>query len=284
MEKKRFVMYGISGFVAPRHVKAIKDVGGILIGATDRHDSCGFIDSFYPDCEFFVNESEFRLFCKNNKIDYTVICSPNYLHKSQAEFGLTTGSVICEKPVALYPTDLENLVDVELATGNRIYTILQLRLNPVLQGLKCEIEQSSDYYDVKINYTTPRGNWYGKSWKGDPEKSGSLIFNIGIHLADLMLWLFGYIQDIKLKTKTDREVSGELFLKRAHITFNLSLNGLSSNRSMKIDGREIEFSRGFGDAHTLSYQKVLAGQGFGLVDALPSIILCDKIRKLSVGN
>jgi UDP-N-acetyl-2-amino-2-deoxyglucuronate dehydrogenase len=282
MGKKKYVILGVAGFVAERHLRAIRDNGGELIASCDPFDSVGVLDSYFPQSEFFTSESEFRLFCKDNEIDYTVICTPNYLHKSQAEFGLNFSNIICEKPVTLYPDDLEDLVDVELRTGHRVFTILQLRLNPVLQGLRCEIEQSSDYYDVKINYTTPRGRWYGKSWKGNPEKSGSLIFNIGIHLVDLMSWLFGYTQDIKLKTKTDKIVSGELFLKRAHITFNLSLDGVSSNRSMKIDGREIEFSRGFQDAHSHSYSKILAGGGFGLVEALPSIVLCDKIRKMRI--
>lgn len=283
MGKKKYVLYGLAGYVANKHLKAIKDTGGELIAATDPHDSVGLIDSFYPNCEFFTNESEFRLFCKDNEIDYTVICSPNYLHKSQAQYAMECNStVICEKPIVLYPSSLEDLVDVELKTGQRVFTILQLRLNPVLQGLKCEIEQAHKYYECSVQYRTPRGFWYAKSWKGNKSMSGGLATNIGIHLFDILLELFGYVQDIQLKTKTDREVSGELFLKRAHITFILSIEGVKSERSMKIDGREIEFSRGFGDAHTLSYQKVLAGQGFGLAEALPSIVLCDRIRKMEV--
>ena len=284
MEKKTYVILGVGGFVGERHLRAIRDTGGELIASCDLSDSVGILDSYFPQSEFFTFESEFRAFCKDRKPNYTVICTPNYLHKSQAQYAMRCDStVICEKPVALNPLDLEDLIDVELATGQRVYTILQLRLNPVLQGLKCEFETYPEYRRVQIDYQTPRGLWYAKSWKGNPDKSGSLIFNIGIHLVDLMLWMFGSVEDIQLKTKTDREVSGELFLKRAHITFNLSLGGVSSNRSMKIDGREIEFSQGFGDAHTRSYDMIGKGKGFGLVEALPSIILCDKIRKMSCG-
>jgi len=191
--------------------------------------------------------------------------------------------VVCEKPVALYPTDLEDLVDVELATGNRVYTILQLRLNPVLQGLRCEVERDNKYHEVNMQYHTMRGKWYLKSWKGDPDKSGEIQTNIGVHLFDLCQWIWGYVQDIKLHIKTATRVSGELFLKRAHITFNLSVEDIETKRSMIIDGkREMDFSRGFTNAHSHSYSKILAGEGFGLVDALPSIVLCHQIRKLAV--
>jgi UDP-N-acetyl-2-amino-2-deoxyglucuronate dehydrogenase len=157
-----------------------------------------------------------------------------------------------------------------------------LRLNPVLQGIRCEVEQNGKYHEVEIQYCTPRGKWYYSAWKGNENLSGGIQTNIGVHLFDLCQWIWGPVEDIQLKTKTDREVSGELFLKRAHIAFTLSIEGLSSNRSMKIDGREIEFSQGFGDAHTRSYQKVLAGEGFGLADALPSIVLCEKIRNMEI--
>jgi UDP-N-acetyl-2-amino-2-deoxyglucuronate dehydrogenase len=274
-----YCLIGASGFVAPRHMEAIKKTGGELLAACDIHDSVGILDKYFPKSEFFPSESEFRSFCKLNKPDYTIICSPNYLHKSQSIFAMENGStVICEKPVVLHPEELEDLVDVELTTGKRIFTILQLRLNPVLQGLKCEIEQSSNYYESSISYVTPRGKWYAKSWKGDPNKSGGLIFNIGIHLMDLMLLLFGPIKDIQLRTKTDTEVSGDLYFEKAHTSFYLSIEGVEQNRSLKIGNREIEFSQGFGDAHTLSYSKIISGNGFGLDIARPSIKICEVIR------
>lgn len=282
MEKKKYVLYGLAGYVANKHLKAIKDTGGELIAATDPHDSVGIVDSFFPDCEFFTNESEFRLFCKDNKIDYTVICSPNYLHKSQAEFGLNFSNIICEKPVVLHPSDLENLVDTELRTGHRVFTILQLRLNPMLQGLKCEIEQADKYYDAQVSYVTPRGKWYHSAWKGNENLSGGIQTNIGIHLFDILIFLFGKVKDIKLKTKTPTEVSGELFLERGHTAFHLSIDGVKPERTLKIGTREIEFSRGFTGAHVRSYDKILRGKGFGLVDALPSIILCNQIRNMVV--
>ena len=281
MEKKRYVLYGLAGYVANKHLQAIKDTGGNLIAATDPHDSVGLIDSYFPDCEFFTNESDFRLFCKHNKSDYAVICSPNYLHVSQAQYAMNCGcDVVCEKPVALYPSDLDRLVSTEISTGKRVFTILQLRLNPVLQGLKCELESYGGYYEVDMQYHTPRGKWYHSSWKGNENLSGGLATNIGVHLFDLCQWIWGPVQDIQLKTKTNTEVSGDLFLKQAHITFNLSINKLKVTRSIKIGNREIEFSKGFGNLHSLSYEQILKGNGFGLVDSLPSIVLCDKIRKL----
>ena len=281
--KKTYCMLGVAGFVAPRHLKAIKETGGELIASCDPFDSVGILDSYFPQSEFFTSESDFRYFCKQNSPDYMVICTPNYLHKSQSQFGMSIGAdIICEKPAALYPSDLEHLVNTELITGKQVYTILQLRLKPELQGLRCELERINEYQEVAIDYITPRGKWYSKSWKADEEKSGSLATNIGIHLFDLMLWLFGSVEEIKLSKKTDTEVIGELYLTRAHIAFNLSISGVKSKRSIVIGKREIEFSKGFTELHTSSYKAVLSGNGFGLAEAAPSIVLCDKIRKIQV--
>ena len=281
--KITYCLWGVAGFVARRHVEAIYKTGGELIGVMDPFDCVGFLDSFDKGIEFFTDEEEFKGFCIQNKPDYVVICTPNYLHKEQCLFGLSIGSdIICEKPLVLSPSHLGELVDVELSTGRKINTILQLRLNPVLQGLRCEVEGSKKYHEVEILYQTPRGRWYSKSWKADEERSGGIATNIGIHLFDLCQWIWGSVQDIQLKTKTTTSVIGDLFLEKAHITFNLGIEGVASNRSLKIGKRKIEFSKGFVSAHTLSYQKILVGKGFGLVDALPSIVLCDQIRKLVV--
>jgi len=281
--KKTYALIGC-GYVAPKHYKAIKETGGELLAICDSiHDVVGTIDSFFPNCEFFRNGIDFEKYCLDNNPDYLVVCTPNYMHKKHSYLGLSMGmNVICEKPIALYPSDLEELKSTELSTGKKINTILQLRLNPTLQGLKCEIEQSKNRYECSVVYRTLRGPWYQSSWKGNDELSGGLAQNIGIHLFDTMIQLLGPVQEIKLHTKTPTEVSGELFQERGHTTFLLSIDGVKTERTLKIGNREIEFSRGFQDAHVRSYDKIIRGEGFGLTDALPSIILCDKIRKLGI--
>lgn len=299
---KNFAIIGIAGYIAPRHVKAIKDTGNKLIAALDPFDSVGFIDSFFPEADFF---SEFERFDRHiDKIkrqgiqtDYVSICSPNYLHDSHMRFALKCGAdAICEKPLVLNPWNVDALTEIEKQTGKRINTILQLRLHPNIISLKEKIKQSPDkVYDIDLTYITSRGNWYHFSWKGDIHKSGGIATNIGIHFFDMLIWLFGDVQEQKLfLTKADK-ASGLIRLKNARVRWFLSLdiNDIPANireqgkrtfRSITLNGDEIEFSDGFTDLHTISYKEILKGNGFGLKEARPSIEFVYKIRNSGISE
>jgi UDP-N-acetyl-2-amino-2-deoxyglucuronate dehydrogenase len=276
-------MFGV-GFVAPRHMAAIKSVGGELIAICEpKHDVVGVIDSYFPEAEFFSDERKFKTYCKKISVDYVVICSPNYLHVPQSIWGMEIGAnVICEKPIALDSYDLLQLAEAEARTGKKINTILQLRLKSSLIALKQEVKKE-EYYKVSVDYITPRGCWYHKSWKGSEGKSGGLATNIGIHLFDLCLWLFGKEQGIELYKKTDSCVIGKLFLEGAEVHFNLSIGGKEPKRNLIIGDKQIEFSQGFTQLHEFSYQYILNGKGFGLIEASPSVLLCEKIRNMKAG-
>jgi len=278
-----------AGFVAPRHVKAIKDLGHNLIAMMDPNDSVGFIDKFFPECSFFTNFERFDRHCsklvyKGVNIDYLSICSPNYLHDSHCMFGLRLGAdVICEKPLVLQEKNLDHLINLEKKTGKRIYTILQLRLNPILQELKIKIdsEQRNKKRDVSIVYNTYRGPWYLYSWKNDIQKSGGLFTNIGIHLADILVWLFSdNIHRIEIYESTQTKVCGEIIINNNNIYFELSIEEKETKRELIIDNEPIEISAGFSDAHTISYNKILNGSGFGIEDARKSIRLAERVREL----
>ena len=275
----KFVGLGAAGYVFPKHLKAIKDNGCDLLGVIDQHDSVGVLDSYFPNCKYFREFERFDRFCsKQPNIDYVVVASPNYLHDSHSRFGLRLGSdVICEKPVVLTERNLDELQNMEMKTNRKVFTILQLRLSPTVQELKHKINKG---HKVFLEYYTPRGQWYLQTWKGDENKSGGLIFNIGIHLIDLCVYLFGpEFNKPELTIKTNSNVSGFLELEKANVSFDLSIEK-GPKRRLIIDDEIIEFSKGFTDLHTESYRQIIMGNGFGLEVARPSIQICESIRKM----
>ncbi len=293
---KNFGLIGIGGYIAIRHVKAIKDTGNDLLAGLDVHDSVGFIDSYYPKMDFFTEFERFdrhvdKLKREGKKIEYVSICSPNYLHDSHIRFALRSGAdAICEKPLVLNPWNVEALGDLEKETGQKVNTILQLRLHKAIIDLKKKIEANPDKtYDVDLAYITSRGQWYNFSWKGDKSKSGGIATNIGIHFYDMLVHLFGDVQENVVHYMDDFKAAGFLQLKNARVRWFLSVdyNDLPIDikktdqrtyRSITVNGEEIEFSQGFTDLHTESYKKILAGNGFGLADAKKSIEIVQTIR------
>jgi UDP-N-acetyl-2-amino-2-deoxyglucuronate dehydrogenase len=290
---KKFVLIGAAGYVAPRHMKAIKDVGGDLVALLDPHDSVGIIDRYFPNALFF---SEFERFDRHLEklkrngegIDYISICSPNYLHDAHCRLALRVGAnAICEKPLVLKPWNIDQLHEIEKETNKKIYTVLQLRLHPELIKLKSELK--TKIYNINIKYITPRGKWYERSWKGNIDKSGGLITNIGIHLFDMMLWLFGNCNEITLIDKSSDYINGILNLDNANVHFILSTRKkdlpdatFDFYRSIEIDNIPLRFDNSFADLHTSVYQDILMGNGFGLDDAKPSIELVYKIREMMI--
>ena len=271
-----FVLIGAAGYVAPRHMKAIKEVGGNLVAAYDPNDSIGILDSMFPDCKFFTTLEELNLFFEQfGRVDYVCICSPNHMHLPHIAFGLRWGrNVICEKPLVLKASDLDLIKNLETKNGGKVYTILQLRLHPVLLELKARINMGSY---VSLTYHTPRGDWYHKSWKGDKNKSGGLLMNIGIHLFDAVQWLFGSCEVDNALVNDSRAVCA-MRSKTAIIDATLSTEGEKPRRSMFVNGEQIDFTDGFTDLHTKSYQEILAGRGFTVDDVRPSIELVNKLQ------
>ncbi len=294
---KNFALIGVAGFIAPRHLKAIKDTGNNLVAALDKHDNVGVLDSYFPHADFFTEFERFdrhldKLKRKGEKVDYISICSPNYLHDSHIRFALRYGAnAICEKPLVLNPWNLDALAEMEAETGKRVFTILQLRLHPSLLGLRERIQQGpmDKRYEIDLTYITSRGNWYQSSWKGDQSKAGGIATNIGIHFFDMLIWIFGSVRNVNVDQLQPDHASGSLELERANVKWFLSINdehlpqgmkaaGKRTYRSLKLAGEEIEFSEGFTDLHTKSYAEILKGNAFGLKDAQPSIDLVYKIR------
>lgn len=294
---KNFALIGAAGYIAPRHLQAIKETGNNLVAALDKFDSVGIMDSYFPAADFFTEFERFdrhldKLKRLGQKIDYVSICSPNYLHDSHIRFALRHhADAICEKPLVLNPWNVEALEEIEKETGKKVFTILQLRLHPSIIQLKREIESSpaDQVFDVELTYITSRGKWYHHSWKGDEAKSGGIATNIGIHFFDMLLWVFGDVKSLKIDNTDPDKASGYLQLKRARVKWMLSINendlpadvrakGKRTFRSLKMSGKEVEFSDGFTDLHTKSYNEILAGRGFGLIDARPSIELAHEIR------
>lgn len=294
---KNFALVGAAGYIAPRHLQAIKDTGNNLVAALDKFDSVGIMDSYFPKADFFTEFERFdrhleKLRRNGQQIDYVSICSPNYLHDSHIRFALRQkADAICEKPLVLNPWNVDALEEIEKETGKRVFTILQLRLHPNIIQLKKEVEEapSDKIFDVNLTYITSRGKWYHHSWKGDESKSGGIATNIGIHFFDMLLWVFGSPKSSKVEKYEDDRAAGYLELKRARVNWMLSINedhlpaelkqkGKRTYRSLRMDGREIEFSDGFTDLHTKSYSEILAGKGFGLKDARLSIELAHDIR------
>lgn len=297
MEAKTFALIGVCGYIAPRHLRAIKDTGNILAAALDRSDSAGVLDSYFPDARFFTEFERFdrhleKLRRKGDLVDYVTICSPNYLHDAHVRFALRIGAdAICEKPLVINPWNAAALGEIEAETGRRINTIMQLRLHPAIQALKQEVDRSGSgkIYDVDLTYITSRGRWYEVSWKGDESKSGGIATNIGIHFFDMLSWIFGAVKQNTVHLYEADKAAGWLELERARVRWFLSVdrNDLPvphepdkpmTYRSITVDGREVEFSGGFTDLHTESYKKILAGEGFRWQEVMPSLEIIHTIR------
>lgn len=296
-KKLNFGLIGASGYIAPRHLRAIKDTGNNLIAALDKFDSVGIMDSFFPEADFFVEYERFdRHFDKlkrhGTRIDYVSICTPNYLHDSHIRFALRQGAeAICEKPLVLNPWNVDALQEIEKETGRKVNTILQLRLHPAIIALREEVAKApaDKVFDVDLTYITSRGHWYFVSWKGDVQKSGGVATNIGIHFFDMLSWVFGDVQENVVHLAEPDKSAGYLRLKKARVRWFLSVDysdipehvrqkGQRTFRSITMEGKEIEFSEGFTDLHTESYRQIIAGKGFGLQDAKPSIQTAYTIR------
>lgn len=288
---KRFAIIGVAGYVAPRHLKAIKETGNELVAAMDISDSVGILDQYFPETAFFTSFERFERYLtklKNvgNGIDFLVVCTPNHLHDSHVRFGLRLGAdVICEKPLVLNPHNLDQILEEQNISGRKVYTILQLRLQPILQELKEKISIESKTHQVNLKYITPRGQWYHYSWKGDESKSGGLGTNIGIHLFDLLTWMFGNVISIETHTKSKDKIAGKLILEKADVDWFLSIDpkdlenqNQASLRLLEIDGQQIAFDNGFKDLHTKSYEEILLGRGFTISDVAKSISIVSKLR------
>ena len=290
-----FALIGAAGYVAPRHLRAIKDNGQNLAAIMDNKDSVGIIDSYFPDASFFTEFERFDRHCEmlrrageEERIHYVSICSPNYLHDAHIRFALRAdANAICEKPLVLNPWNADALMALEKETGKRVFTILQLRLHPAIIALKEKIASlpKDKKHNIVLTYITPRGKWYHYSWKGDIVKSGGVATNIGIHFFDMLMWIFGIPKKSKLHLYRTDKAAGMLELENANVQWFLSIdkNDLPDKsqktfRSITMDGEEIEFSEGFTDLHTLSYKEILAGNGFGIDQAKPSIDAVYEIR------
>lgn len=304
MNKKNFALIGASGYIAPRHMKAIMETGNELVAALDPYDGIGIMDSHFPQASFFTEFERFDRFVdkyhreNEKKIDYIGICSPNYLHDSHIRFALRSGcEAICEKPLVLNPHNLDQLKAIESETEKKVNTILQLRLHPAIIALKKKVskelkENPSKMYDIDLTYLTSRGKWYFISWKGNEDKSGGIASNIGVHFFDMLSWIFGEVQENIVHVKKPDTNAGLLRLKNATVRWFLSVNydnlpkeireqGQTTFRSIAVNGDEIEFSGGFKDLHTTSYEEILKGNGFGLDDAYGSIDIVSQIRNIN---
>jgi len=297
-----FAVTGVAGYIAPRHLRAIRETGNTLVAAVDPNDSVGILDQFGFDVRFFTEFERFdrhleklRRGPADKRVDYVSVCSPNYLHDAHCRVALRAGAdAICEKPLVINPWNLDVLEQLERESGRRIWTVLQLRVHPALIAFREKLMANPKAkHDVSLTYVTARGRWYDTSWKGSLQHSGGVATNIGIHLFDLLLWLFGPYVDSRVHVSDPRRMSGFLELERANVAWFLSVNasdlpfaaapgGRSSFRSIVCDGTEIEFTDGFADLHTRVYERTIAGEGFGISDARPAIELTHKIRTSSV--
>ncbi len=290
-----FAIVGVAGYIAPRHLRAIKETGNIVVGALDKFDSVGLLDSYFPDCSFFTEQEIFDRFCykqmeSGSPLDWLTVCTPNFTHDAFIRFGLRLGcNVICEKPLVLNPHNVDALERQEEKSLHKVFNILQLRLHPSVIALKKKVEEGPEdkVYDVDLTYVTSRGKWYYTSWKGDVNKSGGVATNIGIHFYDMLQWVFGPVCENVVHVKSHDRVAGFLGFKRARVRYFLSINdqcippeaaGSRTYRHLSIGGEEFDFSKGFTDLHTESYRRILAGEGFGLREARPSIEIVSQIR------
>jgi UDP-N-acetyl-2-amino-2-deoxyglucuronate dehydrogenase len=300
-----FALIGASGYIAPRHMKAIRETGNNLVAALDPYDGVGIIDSYFPHADFFIEPERFdrhldklrRIIDYNGseghkRVDYVSICSPNYMHDSHIRLALRNGATaICEKPIVLNPWNIDALHEIEKETGKKVFTILQVRLHPVIKALREKILSSpaDKVFNVDLTYITSRGKWYYRSWKGNIEKSGGIATNIGIHFFDLLTWIFGEIKSNTVHVLKPEKAAGFLQLEKAQVRWFLSLDyedvpkankeqGMRTFRTLTVEDEEIEFSDGFSDLHTESYRRILAGNGFGMKDTRPSVEIAHQIR------
>ena len=303
MTMKNFALIGAGGYIAPRHMKAIKDTGNRLVAALDPNDSVGIIDSHFPDAEFFT---EFERFDRHidkmrrsrdpQSVEFVSICSPNYLHDSHMRFALRSGAdAICEKPLVLNPWNIDGLQDIERDTGHKVNTILQLRVHPAIVALRDKVasQKKDGKHEVDLTYITSRGHWYLQSWKGNEDKSGGIATNIGVHFFDMLHYIFGALQDNVVHASADTYAGGYLEYEHARVRWFLSVDysdvpdaqkaiGQRTYRSITVDGEEIEFSGGFTDLHTRSYEEILAGRGFGLEENRVAIETVSTIRNAAL--
>ena len=298
---KNFALTGVAGYIAPRHLKAIKETGNRLVAAIDPHDSVGILDSYFPETNFFIEFERFdrhlemlRRANNENQVHYLSICSPNHLHDAHIRLALRVGAdAICEKPLVLNPWNLDLLQELEHDYGAKVFTVLQLRVHPSLIRFKQHLDRTpiDTKHRVRLRYITTRGKWYRYSWKGDLERSGGITTNIGIHFFDLLIWLFGGVQENIVYILEENKAAGTIELEKANVEWYLSLdrndlpvgnNGTMTYRSITVDGTELEFSNGFGDLHTQVYEGILSGKGFGIEDARPSIELVHSIRNAKI--
>ncbi len=301
-QPKNFAVTGVAGYIAPRHLKAIQDTGNRLVAATDPHDAVGILDRFAFDCRFFTEFERFdrhleklRRGPEEARVHYVTVCSPNYLHDAHMRLALRVGAnVICEKPLVINPWNLDALEELEHETGCRVSTILQLRVHPQLMALRERVQaDTTKRPSVRLTYITARGGWYHVSWKGHDDRSGGIVTNIGIHFFDLIGWLFGPVRRSVVHLREPQRAGGTLELERADVQWYLSTDSSdlpfepqpgvrTTFRSITVDGEEVEFSEGFTDLHTRVYEEVLAGRGFGIADARPSVELTAQIRSAEV--
>ncbi len=298
---KHFALIGAAGYIAVRHLKAIKDTGNTLLAALDKSDSVGLLDSYFPETDFFVEFERFdrhveKLRRLGTKIDYVTICSPNYLHDAHIRFALRINAdAICEKPLVLNPWNIDALTAIEQETGRKVNTILQLRLHEAILGLKKIVDDgpADKIYDIDLSYITSRGHWYMTSWKGDIQKSGGIATNIGVHFFDMLTWIFGKPRQNIVHLLQANKAAGFLDLERARVRWFMSIDyndipdavkkaGKRTFRSIQLDGKEFEFSEGFTELHTISYKEILAGKGFGMNESRSSIETVYAIRNAKI--
>ena len=299
---KNFALIGAAGYIAPRHLKAIQDTDNTLIAALDKFDSVGIMDRYFPKADFFTEFERFDRHLEKLKrhqnitLDYVSICSPNYLHDAHIRMALRSGAhAICEKPIVLNPWNIDALSAIEKESDGNIYTILQLRLHSAIVALKAKVvsEAKNEKYDIDLTYITSRGKWYDNSWKGDESKSGGIATNIGVHFYDMLSWVFGDVQENTVLLREKHKASGYLEFENARVRWFLSIDendlpqsvkqkGQRTYRSITIDNQELEFSAGFTELHTKSYQEILKGNGFGLADVRKSIEIVHDIRNASI--
>lgn len=295
---KNFALIGAGGYIAPRHMKAIKDTGNNLIAALDKNDSVGILDSYFPEADFFTEFERFDRHLEKQKrqgkkIDYVSVCSPNYLHDAHIRFGLRIGAdVICEKPIVLNPWNIDALEEIEKETGKQVFTILQLRLHPAIIALKQKIDAApaGEKHKVDLQYITSRGHWYHASWKGDISKSGGIATNIGVHFFDMLMWIFGNVLEMTVSEHNNVTAAGSLVLEKAKVNWMLSIDantlpeeiikaGKRTFRALTINNEAFEFSEGFTELHTQSYANIIEGKGFPMSETKRAIDLVHKIRK-----
>lgn len=301
---KNFAIIGVGGYIAPRHLEAIKELGGKLVAAYDKNDSVGIMDRYFPDCQFFTDFERFESCLQNLKlvnkpVDFISICTPNHMHLPHLQFALRLGAnAICEKPLVLHATDIDQLIAIERQTGKRVFTVLQLRVHEAILKLKEKItsektNRNNQKYLIDLVYMTSRGNWYHESWKGDSRKSGGLSTNIGVHFFDMLTWIFGPAKDIKMTVKNATIEKGFVELENAKVNWMLTIDkaklpfeavqaGKTTYRSIQIDGAEFEFSEGFTELHKKVYTDILQDRGYGLEHARDAISIVEKIREMTV--